>query len=130
MPALIDTRLAYLRYTTKQYILDEPVPVIIRRQVKMAVPGGGHDYPTIALPVQIFRVINQTNNDGIEFSGNDEGEARKFIYIFVGEWDADIQPNDSWSEGLTQYSVDGIIPANDYEVRAVVTAFTKAPDHG
>jgi hypothetical protein len=130
MPALTDTRLSYLRYTTKMHILDDPTSVILGRIVSVAMPGGGHDYPKVDLPAQLCRIVNQTNDDGIEYSSNDDGQARKFIYTTLWEWDSDVQINDVWEDGDKQYSVEGLLPANGYEIRAIVTAFAKVPDHG
>lgn len=130
MPVLIDTRLAYLRYTTKMYIRDDPTSIILGRTVKVAMPGGGHDYPKVSLPAQIFRLVNQTNYDGLERSFNDDGEARKFIYTMLGEWNADVQINDVWEVSGVQYSVEGMLPNNEFETRATVTAFAKEPRHG
>lgn len=130
MPALIDTRLAYLRYMTRMHILDDPTPITLRRTVKVAVAGGGHDYPRTDIPAQNFRLANQTNYDGLEHSLNDDGEARKFTYTMLGEWDADVQINDLWEADGVQYSVEGMLPNNEFETRAVVTAFSKEPRHG
>jgi hypothetical protein len=130
MPVLTDTRLAYLRYMTKMFILDDPTSIILGRNVTVAMPGGGHDYPKVDLPAQNFRLINLSADDGISNSPNDDGEVRKFFYNMVGEWDADIQINDVWEVGDTQYSVDGLMPNNEYETRATVTAFAKDPRHG
>lgn len=129
MPVLTDTRLAYLRYTTKQYILDEPTTIVLKRQVKVNKPGGGHDFPKVALPAQIFRFVNQDIGSGISL-GSDEGIARRFNYVLIGKHDADIDINDTWEDGVDQYKVDSLVPNNGFEVRANIVGFSVEPEHG
>lgn len=123
------SRLAYLRYTTKQFIQDESTSIAIKRQVKTNKPGGGHDFPKIDLPPQKFRFINQDITSGIAF-GIDDGLARRFSYVIVGPYNADLNVNDTWTDNNIQYKVDAIIPGNGWETRAYVTAFAMEPEHG
>lgn len=129
MPALTDTRFAYLRYTTKQFIYEDPTTIVLKRQVATEKPGGGHDYPKVPLPPQVFRLMNQATSSGIEH-GADEGTARKFDYILVGEHNADIDINDTWEEAGDQYKVEALMPGNNFEIRALVTGYSKEPEHG
>jgi hypothetical protein len=129
MPALIDTRLAYLRYTTKTYINDDPTTIVLKRQTKVSKPGGGHDYPKIDQSPQNFRLINQDVGSGISYSSDDD-IARKFNYVLIGEYDANVLVNDTWTEDGIQYSVESVIPNNGFETRAYVTGFATKPEHG
>lgn len=129
MSALIDTRLAYLRYTTKKYIEDDPTTVTLFRQTVVDGDDGGHDFPKLARPVQVFRFINQDVTSGIAY-GSDDGVARRFTYVMVGLHDADVDINDTWSDGQKQYKVESLIPNNGWESRAYVNAFAIEPVMG
>jgi hypothetical protein len=129
MSVLTDTRQAYLRYTTKIYIADDPTVVIIQRQTRVNKGGGGYDFPKSPIAAQIFRFVNQDISTGISY-GSDDGTARKFDYVLVGEHNADIDVNDTWTANGIQYKVDAIIPNNGFETRAHVTAFAIEPEHG
>lgn len=129
MPVLTDERLALLRYTTKQYIQDDPTEVIIMRQTKVSRPGGGHVFPKNPIAPQIFRFVNQDITGGA-INGSDDGTARRFTYVLIGEHDADLDVNDTWEIDDQQYKIDAIIPNNQWESRAYVTCFTKEPIHG
>jgi hypothetical protein len=56
--------------------------------------------------------------------------ARRFTYVMLGKYDADIEINDTWSEGTKQYKIESIIPNNGWESRAYVTCYTDEPDKG
>lgn len=128
---LTDVRLAYQRYTTKKYIReDDTITVSLDRKTYVAKPGGGRDKISSTLPPQTFRITNLSANDGQAFSSSDDGEVRKFLYLLIGEHDADIAKDDTWQEGDRHYTVEGTWPSNGYETRASVTAFARVPIHG
>ena len=124
-----------LRYTTDFYIgqtatIAGNVNIILQRRVAVEKPGGGSDFTTMAIPMQQFRLTNQTIQNGINYSANDDQMARRDLYILIGKWDADIQINDWWNDTSGQWKVDGLLPNNGFEVRAAVTAFTVDPQYG
>lgn len=141
MSVLTNTRLSYLRYTTKQFIQDDPVSVKLMRKLKVAKPGGGHDFVRGELPAQVFRLINQDITSGMIY-GQDDGLARKFTYVMVGVHDTDIDIDDVWDEGnifpfafatsfkSAHYNINSILPDNGYETRAYITCFAENPEHG
>lgn len=129
MPALTDSRNEYLRYTTQQFIKDDPIVIALKRQTKVAKPGGGHDFPKVPIPEQTFRFINQDITSGFA-TGMDDGMARRFSYVLVGLHDADIEVNDTWEADGAQYKIDSIIPNNGWESRCYVTGFSMEPEHG
>lgn len=130
MPVLADLETGLLRYATASYIAERPTTISLKRRIKVTKPGGGHDKPTIDLVAQTFRLINQTATDGITYSANDDGAARRQSYILVGAYDADVHEDDTWVEDGIEYHVDGILPNNGFETRASVTAFAEEPTHG
>jgi hypothetical protein len=130
MPVLADMETGLLRYATASYIAERPTTIILQRKIKVAKPGGGHDKVDSPLPAQVFRLINQTSTDGLAYSANDDGAARRQNYILVGAYDADVREDDTWIEGAIEYHVDGVLPNNGYETRASVTAFAEEPIHG
>ena len=129
MSVLTDTRLAYERLTTDAFIQDDPSSIVLKRQTKVAKPGGGHDFPKVDLAPQTFRYVNQGTGSGIG-TGVGDGMARSFEYIMVGRYDADVNLHDTWVENGIQYEVDSIIPNNGYETRFHVTGFATEPEHG
>jgi hypothetical protein len=134
-PILKSVMLPLMRYTTDWFIRDTatiagPVNITLQRQVAVDKPGGGQDFTTIGIPSQVFRLINQTIGDGIQDSPNDDGRSRRDEYIIVGSWDADIQPNDTWTDNVGQWKVNGLLPNMGYESRASVTLFSSDPDYG
>jgi len=129
MPALTDTRDAYLRITTRAFINDDPQTIVLYRQTKIKKPGGGHDFPKIPLPPQTFRFINQGTGSGIS-TGLDDGTARSFDYVLVGSHDADVDLNDTFELNGIPYQVTSIIPNNGWETRFYVSGFAEEPEHG
>lgn len=134
-PILKSIMLPLMRYTTDWFVRDTatiagPVNITLQRQVAVDKPGGGRDFTTVGIPSQVFRLTNQTISDGMANSPNDDGTARRDEYVLVGSWDADIQPNDTWTDGTAQWRVNGLLPNLGYECRASVTAFTSDPDYG
>jgi hypothetical protein len=136
MPAptsLEDIKLNEMRWNTQEFIKRDPtvVTLIPTRGAPIAKPGGGHDFGTpVPKPEQVFRLISQSNFDGVELSPNDDGTSRKFGYLVVGAYDADISIGDTWDEGDRHYHIDSISVYNGYEVRATATAFASDPIHG
>ena len=129
MSALTDTRDAYLRVTTRAFINDDPQTIVLKRQVKVRKPGGGHDFPKVPIAPQVFRFINQDISSGLA-TGIDEGTARRFSYVLVGLHDADIDINDTFELNGIEYQVMSIIPNNGWETRCYVSAFAEEPEHG
>lgn len=124
-----------LRYTTNWYISQTAtiagnISIQLQRKVAVPKPGGGSDFDTIGIPPQTFRLTNQTIQNGIDYSSNDDGMARRDLYMLIGQWDADIQINDWWTDATGQWRVDGLLPNNGFETRAVCTAFTTDPQYG
>lgn len=129
MSVLTDTRQAYLRHTTKTFIEGDPTVIALKRQTKVAKPGGGHDFPKTPLDPQTFRFINQGLSGGLSYAA-DDGIARRFDYILVGFHDADLAVNDTWADGEQQYKVTSMVPNNGWEARAHVIGYAMEPEHG
>lgn len=129
MSGLTDVRLAYLRYTTKNYIKDNPTDVVLKRQVPTEASGGGHTFPKVPIASQTFRFIDHDITSGI-FYGSDDGIARRFTYVMIGPYDADIDINDTWTVGEISYKIESLMPNNGWESRAYVTAYAKEPVMG
>lgn len=129
MSVLTDTRLTTLRYTTAQFIKDDPTRITLKRQVRVSKPGGGHDFPKVDVAPQTFRLINQDIGSGF-ISDSDNGSVRRFNYVAVGRYNADVDINDTWSENGIQYKVDSIIPNNGWETRFYISGYANEPEHG
>lgn len=103
-----------------------PVALLPSKGVKIAKPGGGHDYgDPIPRLAQTFSVAKTNAFDGIEFSPNDEGEARKRAYILTGMWNAEIAIGDTWEDDEAEYKVDTVDQSSGFKTQAGVTGFLK-----
>lgn len=129
MPVLTDINNGLLRYTTQAFIDEDPTVIALQRETLVAKPGGYHDKTRAAIAPQTFRLVNQTPYGGIQYSGSDD-ETHSFQFIMVGRYDADIEIDDIWVDGESQYHVDSIMATNSYEKRADVTCFAMDPGHG
>ena len=134
-PILKGIMTGLLRYTTNWFIEDcatiaGPVNIQLQRRVPVDKPGGGRDFGVVGIPMQTFRLTNQTISDGVEYSSNDDGMSRKEAYILIGQWDADIQANDWWEDETGQWKVLGLFPNMGYETRATVEVFSANPSYG
>lgn len=65
-------------------------------------------------PAQEFWVI-WPGGSGIV--SNMFGTTRKFDFILVGDWDAEVEIGDHWVEGAQKYQITFIEPYNGYEVK-------------
>lgn len=121
-----DLQLAELRRQTDWFIKDDPSAVVLVRKVRVEQPGGGYlNGAPVSLPVQEFKLINQSGGTNGLKPGAD-GTNTSFAFILLGRHDADVAVGDTWTDTYgdgSKWTVTGILPANSYEVKATVTAY-------
>ena len=67
---------------------------------------------------QELRII-WDGSDGINRQVNEEQSgSRRFDFILVGKYDADLAIGDFWEEGSQKFIIESIFPSNDWEVKA------------
>lgn len=118
-----------LRQQTQYLIEANPIEIaLIPSDLPAAeLPDGGFDYSN-AVPraIQVFRLVD-VNADFDGIVPTDDGEVKKFNYILIGVHNAIVQIGDHWEYNESIYEVTAILVNNDYEVKAGVISFGKAP---
>lgn len=115
------------RILTKLFIEQDPT-VITLIPVEMVDMASGGTKPVDKTPraPQIFKMIWQGGNStGINTTA--DGQNRQFDFIMVGEYDAEVEIGDHWTDGSQEYYVDGLEPFNGYEIKAHVKSFGEWP---
>ncbi len=120
------------RINTKAFIDADPILVVLRTRVVTRTPSGG---TTLAEGVprnpQWFKLVMQSPAGGSIEQRTEDGTERQVDYQLIGEWDAQVAIGDWWDDPRDQrWEVKAIIPANHYEVRAVVEAHGKVLEGG
>ena len=105
------------RYNTKSYIEASPTDIALIPRQETVVAGTKTFTPQPARDTQQFRVIWAGDN-GIYRRIGDQGGARKFDFILVGEHDAEVAIGDFWKIGSQEFRIEYIFPSNGYEVKA------------
>lgn len=127
-----------LRKATELAINLDPRTIILTPHAKVNKGGGLYDFEaqTPRLP-QTFMVepvgatlAGITSTSGGVVSTDSGASIHQWSYYLVGRYDAQMEIGDTWQEGETSYRIVAIQPKNDYEKRAVVTAFGKDPNYG
>ena len=65
---------------------------------------------------QNFKIIWSGSQDGVVVKS--EGTTRRFDFILVGTYDAEVAIGDHWNVGDQHFQVEWVAPANGYEVKA------------
>ena len=122
--------LAELRRVTEHFIADDPTIIVLTPHSKVSDGCGGYLFvPETPRVSQVFKVIAiPTSTDGIVES--EGASSRKWDYVLLGKYDAEVEIGDSWTDGDSSYRVTGCMQENDYERRFSVIAFGKDPSYG
>lgn len=91
--------------------------------------GSKRDAQTFSIEPMISATVSAGESTG-EVSAISGAEVQRWSYYLVGRYDAEMAVGDTWTEGNTTYRIVSINPKNDYEKRAVVTAFGPDPNYG
>lgn len=115
--ALSAVELTLHRLGTQKFIDDDPTEIALIPNSEQVVAGTKTFVPQPARPPQQFKVIWAGDN-GIYRRIGDQGGARRFDFILVGEHDAEVAIGDFWKVGSQEFRVEYIFPRNGYEVKA------------
>lgn len=115
------TELKIKRKNTVAFIRAQPVQVVITRETKSQNLRGGWDTEPEVLPAQTMR-INHTlvGRRARQASPGDEtfGSIPYSKDVLMGEWDADVRKDDTFTVDGVTYTVDYVYHTRDYETIA------------
>lgn len=101
--------------------------VLLRKGIRIAKPGGGHDFADPApLLAQDF-AVSQVGDDIVEDSSSGDGQVVKRNYALTGRYNANIATDDTWEDAEATYRVENVNAASGYKTHADVVGFIKAP---
>ncbi|ACI12439.1 hypothetical protein PBI_DAMIEN_18 [Mycobacterium phage Damien] len=123
-----DFELRINRKLTDWFISRDPSEITLQTRIKQNRPGGSHRWMAgpSRLP-QSFKII-YPGGDGIVITA--EGKTRRFDFIIVGSYDADLAIDDFWVEGDQKYVIEYLFPYNGYEVKGGGVTHGSEPNHG
>lgn len=104
------------RKGTERFIAGDPTEITLIPSTE--VWSGGSKTYGIENPrdPQNFKVIWSGSQDGIVVKS--EGTTRRFDFVLVGAYDAQVAIGDHWKVGDQHFQVEWVAPANGYEVKA------------
>jgi hypothetical protein len=114
------------RRATRAFIMASPVDIVLTPRLETKTGSGAVDVTEgVPRPVQTFRLIPMSHTERPASSNESGGDVqRKYDMTLLGEWDAVVQENDSWTDVNGQrYIVDAVIPFNGYEVKGLVMSY-------
>lgn len=126
-----------LRKATELAIRIDPRTITLIPHSRIDRGGGLYDFEAqTPRAAQTFMVepVGATLSGITSTSGgvvNTEGaQVHQWSYYLVGRYDSEMEIGDTWQEGETVYRIVALQPKNDYEKRAVITAYGKDPNYG
>lgn len=127
-----------LRKATDLVIKIDPRKIVLIPHTRVSKGGGMYDYvagtPRAAQTFSVEPVGSTltgiTSTTGGVVTSESGAETHQWSYYLVGRHDAKMEIGDTWQEGDTVYRIVAIQPKNDYEKRAVITAFGRDPNYG
>jgi len=112
------------RKNTKRFIDSDPTVITLITPVEAMVNGTKVANYTEDRAAQTFKIIWQ-GEDGIvrEIPGG----VRRFNFVIVGEYDAELAIGDFWETGDQKHVIEYVYPDNGYEVKAGGVSHGPAP---
>lgn len=116
--------LALNRSLTKAFIDYLPVTVTLIPHRRVDTPSGGFTYEALAPRApQVMTLIEQSGGTttGVPLPvPAQDGDDRRVMFELLGEWNAIIEVDDTFSHQGKEWTVVAKFYANGYEVRALV----------
>jgi hypothetical protein len=110
---------------TEKFISADPTQIVLIPSTEVW-SGGTKTYGSeTPRQSQDFKVIWSGSQDGITVTS--EGTTRRFDFILVGRYDAEIAIGDHWNFNTQHFQIDWIAPNNGYEVKAGGTSYGSKP---
>lgn len=123
--------LVSLRDLTKWFIAQDPTEVVLTPYTKVENDNGSEEFVAGSpKDPQIVKIIFPSGqSDGI--SPSIDGQNRKYDFVLVAEYNADIEIYDQWMDDRgNEWVVTGLTPFNGYEVKAMCKSYGKNPSEG
>lgn len=122
------------RNLTHWFIMQDPVDVVLIPRVTTRTTTGAtkqEDGPS--RPLQRFKFVYGGNTGagraGIVPTG--DGRERMFSYVLIGDYDAEVDVGDHWTDDKGQnWEVEEILPYNGYEKKATLRSYGRDPQNG
>ena len=127
MPDIAVVSLEHNRQLTSWFINDDPTAVTFIPHHEEWKGGAKKWVDDPPREVQIVKFI-YPGGDGIIAS--EGGTTRRYDFIIVAEYDAEIAINDSFEHQGNRYVVESIHPYNGYEVKVGGSSHGDTPDYG
>lgn len=108
------------RNGTKRFINADPTLITLKPKNATAIIDGTLKSlgPSAVRNPQKFKIIYAGDTGIVREIGEDQGGARRFDFIIVGEHDAVVEVGDTFNLGTNKYVIEYVFPFNDYEVKA------------
>lgn len=103
------------RKNTKRFIDSDPTVISLITPVNAIVNGTKVANYTEDRAAQTFKIIWQ-GDDGVV--RETPGGTRRFNFIILGEYDAELDIGDFWQVGDQKFVIEYVYPNNGYEVKA------------
>lgn len=108
--------IALHRKGTERFIESDPTAITLTPSTESWVGGTKVYSDDSDRPEQIFKVIWSGSQDGIAIAS--EGTTRRFDFILIGKYDAEVAIGDHWSVGDQHFQIEWVAPYNGYELKA------------
>jgi hypothetical protein len=124
--------LAIHRLGTKSFIDADSRMITLTPRSSSMVNGTKVSTPQTPRDPQKLKVIFP-NSSGIRNDPSlyrdvgSEGASKRFDFVIIGEYDAQIAVGDFWKEGQQEYQVEYVFPDNGYEVKAGGISYGASP---
>lgn len=113
---LSNIELSIHRKGTERFIDADPTEIVLTPSVATWSGGTKTLGSSVDRDPQTFKVIWSGSQDGIVVKS--EGSTRRFDFILVGTYDAEVAIGDHWKVDGQQFQIEWVAPANGYEVKA------------
>ena len=129
--------LRILRDQTKAFIDDDPFTIVLTpKSDPVRVPGGGFEKvdgdprdPQIVKLVYSGSARGASGQEGVQVTS--DGVERRFDYVIIAEWDAELEVGDRWTDALGNHcQITSLIPDNEYERRATASIYAQRAEGG
>jgi hypothetical protein len=114
--ALSTFETALHRRGTEHFIEADPTEIVLIPRTEQIVDGTKRFVSQSPRLAQFFKVIWPGENGILRDVGPDGG-VRRFDFILVGQWYAEVEIGDSWELGTQVFHVEYRYPDNEYEVK-------------
>lgn len=122
------------RNLTHWFIMTDSVPVVLVPRTQERTPSGAtRTVDGTPRALQRFKFVYGGNTGagraGIVPTG--DGRERMFSYVLIGDFDAQVEPGDHWTDTEDQaWEVEEILPDNGYERKATIRSYGSKPQYG